>query len=183
MNLNELKKVVKAYYPPEVDLDDEQSLLQTDEFKKLSNICSTFNKDNWNNLLTEIKANLGIQIWDYSLLFQNNPSLIASIISDEKEQCNLILKISVIAPVYMLYYDNIAQNQNKRFLRINPISESETASFILIENALFKYFKDYSKLSFSDGFYVLHQMGNVKNHGRKPYLDECVFGPYLSIHP
>ena len=183
MNLTELKKVVKAYYPSGIDLDDEQLLLKTEEFKKLSNICSTFNKSNWNEFLGEIKANSNLKIWDYSLLFQNNPSLIASITSDEKQQCNLILKISVIAPIYTLYYDNIAQNQNKRFVRVNPVSESEIASFTLIENLLLKCFKSYSKLSFSDGFNVLPQMGNVKNNGRKPYLDECVFGPYLSIHP
>jgi len=185
MNAQDLKDIVYDHYPFNIDLDDPR-FINNPLTKTLINKCRQAYKqrDNWLNFLDSIKK-LNIKVADYSFKLQSglNPSLIAYIISESTNPYWLTLKISVIAPVYCLYYDNRSFDFNNRFIRFNPITEYEKEIFITIQNSLLKYYKNYDNLDLSDCYYLLNNLGNIRTFRRKPFLDECLFGAFMSIHP
>jgi len=185
IRIQDLLNVVNLYYPPNIDLEDMELLTENNVFKRLMIKCEEANQKNekWTDLLHYLRSELNVEILDYTLLFQFNPSFIAAMVADEDEQCNLILKISVIAPVYSIYFDNCTQNFNQRFIRTNALTELEEKALLKLRNSLSFYYEDYSPFNFSLSHNIINSVGNIKINGRKPYLDELIFGRNLNCHP
>ncbi|HEY0245874.1 MAG TPA: hypothetical protein VGC01_09950 [Mucilaginibacter sp.] len=193
MEIIELIKIVDRYYPPNVNLASAE-LRSHALFINLAKVCTqaNANQEQWKLLLTNIKNNFNIEVSEFILLPEVNPSFIAVFQTGEylKDNGNsyqpmqLILKISVIAPVYSLYFDNLVAESNKRLIKSNPTTEKETLLFNYIRELMKQFDTDYEQLDMSMLYYQLPHLEDIsKKNKRKPYLDECIFGIYLSIHP
>jgi len=193
MEITDLIAIIDKYYPKNIVLNNPELLNQI-SFSNLKNIClEAYNdQDQWKMFLNEIKSKFDIEITEFVLLNERNPSFIAVFLTENYERpkpvgyepLQLVLKLSVIAPVYTIYFDNLASDWNKRLIRTNPITKQETSVFNQIRENMDRFYSNYSKLDFINTFYTLSHLGDISNQNkRKPYLDECIFGLYLSIHP
>ncbi|WP_426669178.1 hypothetical protein ACPPVU_23510 [Mucilaginibacter sp. McL0603] len=193
MEINELIKIVDSYYPEGITLNDPE-LLNNSLFIKLLNVCLEANENNyqWIELLKGLKNKLSIEITEFVLLTDCNPSFVAVFLTENYERpkpkdyepFQLILKISVIAPVYSIYFDNFVSDGNKRIIKSNPTTEKEKLVFNEVQESVIKLYQNYSPLDLSMAFHMLSHLGDISiSNKRKPFLDECIFGSYLSIHP
>jgi len=193
MNREELMKIVKTYYPQGVLLNDP-NLSNHPTYKKLINVCLSCNNDQnqWKTFIAQLKKASSVEIKEFILLSDFNPSLIAVFLTSNYERpkpltyepLQLVLKMSVLAPVYMLYFDNFVSDWNKRIIRENPITEREKQIFDQVKNKIINFYDVYSQLDIAMAHYMLSDLGDISiSNNRKPYLDECIFGLYLSIHP
>lgn len=189
MEIKELINIANKYYDSEI-LDTDAS----DSFSRLRKLCSeaSGNQENWILFLNSIKAIANIEITEFVLLKELNPSFIAVFLTEEYKRpkpkgyqpMQLVLKLSVLAPTYHLYFDNLDSENNKRLIRTNPITDKENLIFNKILEKLNLHYPGYSQFDFSNCFYSLSHLDNISDtNSRKPYLDECIFGLYLSIHP
>jgi hypothetical protein len=193
MKLNNLVKIVNEYYSEGMSLDDpERHNQQT--FLKLTKLCLEANngQEQWNLFLNKIKASSKVEITEFIFLSEFNPSFIAVFLTEDYqrpkpvgyEPLQLVLKISVLAPVYSIYFDNLASDWNKRLFRTNPATDQERTIFSRVEENINHLYPAYVKLDFTSAFHTLTHLGNISSENkRKPFLDECIFGLYLSIHP
>ena len=184
MDITKLIKALKAYYPDHTSLD-ESEIADHPFYEALRKRCTSCydKKTNWENFLRYVDDNLAIKVIDYSFLLNSfNPSYTAYVLSEQSNPYWLTVKVSVIEPVYLLYYDNRSPDQHNRFIRVNAITESEKNILSQIQEGLLKFYPDHSPLDLFTGFYQLSDFGEIKTYRRKPFLDECLFGPYLSIH-
>lgn len=193
MEIKELIKIVDYYYPQGVDIN-RLELLANKSYLKLATKCreASANNKQWKELLYGLKANLDIEITEFDLLLKSNPSFIAAFLTEEYqrpkhsnyESFQLILKVSVIAPVYSLYFDNFVSDWNSRLIRSNPVTEKESIAINQVQEIIKRTYNNYSHLDITQAFHVLHHLGNISAaNKRKPYLDECIYGLYLSFHP
>jgi len=193
MGITELKRIVDEYYPRGISLNDPE-ILHNKLFKKVSDIClkAHNNQGQWANLLQKARKKFTGEITEFVLLKELNPSFIAVFITEEYqrpksenyEPCQLILKISVLAPVYSIYFDNFVSTHDKRIIRCNPITEIENTLLTELKKTVKETFSTYSHLDISMAFHMLPHLSDISlSNKRKPFLDECIFGLYLSIHP
>ncbi|MEO6524191.1 MAG: hypothetical protein ABIN91_21070 [Mucilaginibacter sp.] len=187
MSTQELIAIANAYYSPDIALDDPLYINHPSSKKMIEKCTEAYNdQNNWLSFLAEIKSNVNVRILDNSLNLSTtfSPSFCAHIITAEKqnEPYWLTAKISVIANVYDLYYDNRAFDQNNRFVRCNPVTDSEKNAYEQVKRSLDNFFKEYSPWDFSNGFYLLNHFKDIRLERRPPFLDECIFGTQISIH-
>ncbi|NNU33210.1 hypothetical protein HK413_01730 [Mucilaginibacter sp. S1162] len=139
-----------------------------------------------------MKKDLNVEITEFVFLEQLNPSFIAVFIVNDYadtglsnyQPCQLVLKISALAPVYSIHFDNLISDWSKRIVRVNSINEKELFVFDKIEENIQKYYAKFSIIDSSKDFQIVNELGNISiSNTRKPYLDECLFGLYLSFHP
>jgi hypothetical protein len=192
MEIQKLIKIVDDYYPKGVSINNIE--LHNESFLKLITDCqeADLNKKQWTEILYEFKTNLNIEITEFVLLSKFNPSFIAVFLTENYERpklsnyepFQLVLKISAIAPVYSLYFDNLVSDWNSRLIRGNPVTKKERIAFDHIRKSMGRNYNNYSYLDISKTFHTLPQLGDVStSNKRKPYLDECLYGLYLSVHP
>jgi len=193
MEIPELIKIVDAYYPIGVDLN--QLELSGDEpYLQLTNKCreADHNNKQWKEFLNSFKKRINIEITEFVLLSKSNPSFIAVFLTEDYkrpkdsnyESFQLVLKISAIAPVYSLYFDNLVSDWSYRLVRTNPVTKKERLALDHIREIMVKMYDNYSCLDITQAFQVLEHLGNISTtNKRKPYLDECIYGLYLSFHP
>jgi hypothetical protein len=191
MIIKEFEQIVFEHYPVGVDLNNPK-ILENNLFRKLISKCNNANSELWSLFLSEIKLDEKFEITEFLFLNEYNPSFIAVFILEEYERPKpvgyqpqqLVLKISVIAPYFALYFDNLVSDFNKRLFRNNPISENEILVYFKIIKALEKNYTSYSMFNLDLAFNTVAKLGSIStNNKRKPFLDECIFGLRLSIHP
>ena len=193
MKINELVKTVDNFYPNNIVLNNP-ILLQDISYKNLINRCLSANdqQNTWREFIASMRSKLTVEITEFVLLSEFNPSFIAIFLIEDYQRPNkvfyqplqLTLKISVLAPVYTLYFDNFDAETNKRIIRCNSINEKEKKIIDQVKFSLEKSYPEFSPFPFSKAYYMLSNLGDVSDvNKRKPYLDECIFGLYLSIHP
>jgi|GEM_PF-1751245 len=193
MGIPELIKIVYTYYPIGVDID-QLELSGHESYLQLTNKCreADHNNKQWKEFLYAFKKLMNIEITEFVLLSKSNPSFIAVFLTEDYnrpkdskyESFQLVLKISVIAPVYSLYFDNLVSDWSHRLVRTNPITKKECLAHDHIREIIEKLYDNYSHLDITQAFQVLEHLGNISvTNKRKPYLDECIFGLYLSYHP
>jgi hypothetical protein len=157
MTLKELLNIVNAFYPKENAFNDPE-LKENRWYDKLSDKCfnAKNNQGQWIELITQLKRDLKIEITEFILLDDLNPSFIAVLLtesytrpeSEGYEPCQLILKISVLAPVYCLYFDNFVSTQSKRLIRNNPITDKEKTALIGVKNKMKELYPSFTDLTF-----------------------------------
>jgi len=190
MKIQELIKIVDTYYPIGVDINQ----LELSGHEPLTNKCreADINNKQWKEFLYAFKKHTNIEITQFVLLSRSNPSFIAVFLTEDYkrlrdsnyESFQLVLKISVIAPVYSLYFDNLVSDWNYRLVRTNPITKKERLALDSAREIIKKMYNNYSHLDITQAFQVLEHLGNISAaNKRKPYLDECIYGLYLSFHP
>ncbi|MGF7041696.1 hypothetical protein [Mucilaginibacter lappiensis] len=193
MTTEELIKLIDDYYPQNIALNDPQ-IRNHNLYVKLLNICKEANQDQgqWPTLMANLKSRLNLEITEFVLLAKANPSFIAVFLTENYkrpkpegyEPCQLILKVSVIAPVFSIYFDNLVSDWNYRQIRSNPISEKERLVYSQIQETVTKFYHNFSHFDVSGMSYMLPHLGDISIlNKRKPFLDECIFGLYLSTHP
>jgi len=193
MGIPELIKIVDAYYPIGIDID-QLELSGHESYLQLTNKCreADHNNKQWKEFLNAFKKRMNIEITEFVLLSKSNPSFIAVFLTDDYkrpkgsnyEPFQLILKVSVIAPVYSLYFDNFVSDWNSRLIRSNPVTEKESIAINQVQEIIKRTYNNCSHLDITQAFHVLHHLGNISaTNKRKPYLDECIYGLYLSFHP
>lgn len=191
--MKEYLDIIYKYYPKDIALNDPE-LLGNKLFEKLISKCLAANKNQsqWIRFIKDLKSNLDIEITEFNRLPEFNPSFIAVFLVEEYERpkpgdyepFQLVVKVSVIAPVYILYFDNLASGYNNRLIRDNPITEKEIFIFNSVRENLLKTYPGYGHFDLSMAFCMVPQLANISTiNKRKPFLDECIFGLYLSIHP
>lgn len=193
MKIRKLIDIVNNYYSKDLEISNSDSDRQnnTTEIKRK---CQDALRDQsrWKKFLNEIKEKSSIEVTEFILLQEFNPSFIAVFLTEEYtrpkpkdyQPLQLVLKLSVLAPVYSTYFDNLVSETNKRLIRINPVTEKEKIIIDYIHEGLKNHYMDHSIFDFSMSFYALHHLPDIStSNKRKPYLDECIFGRYLSIHP
>ncbi|MFI5159552.1 MAG: hypothetical protein ACHQF4_11845, partial [Sphingobacteriales bacterium] len=134
MGIPEVIKIVDAYYPMGVDID-QLELSGHEPYLQLTTKCreADHNNKQWKEFLYAFKKRMNIEITEFVLLSKSNPSFIAVFLTEDYkrpkdsnyESFQLILKISVIAPVYSLYFDNLVSDWSYRLVRTNPTTKKE----------------------------------------------------------
>lgn len=181
MQVKELINIVKEYYPDDLDFWEFESVDHL-ERQSLKKVCDSAIGDiRW----IDFKEKLLYQynFIEFSLLFQAEPGFIGSIIVNQKNLCQLIVKISVIAPVYTLYFFYDHSDHRRKTFRFNASNKEEGDAMNLVFKTLKSEFSNYTEFAKEGFFTTVENLGNLRlRHPRKPYLDECIFGTYMSIH-
>ncbi len=181
MEIKDLLKIVYHYYPSDIDFwnSKNNSCLETDEFKK---ICLMASIDiRWLNLKKRL-TNKELNFLDFSTFTYTQHSFFGSLIN-YVAYTQLILRISAIAPVYTLYFLNYDTNWEKIGIRLNTISVEEADAKSILLKSVKENFKDYMEFDKEGFFTTVETLGKINIlRPRKPYLDECIFGTYISIH-
>lgn len=184
MNKKKLLNIIQEYYPNDLNFWEFNDYSDY-KLEKIKNKCNqALNGDKrWSDIKNNINKKFQ-NFLDFSLLFQYKPSFIGSLNIANNDGCHLIIKISVIAPVYAVYFMNDNSDWNKIILRFNPINDLEMEMKDFVIKEIKEKFKGYSEFT-EDYFFTpvvnLKKLNILKP--RQPYLDECIFGTYMSIYP
>lgn len=182
MNIKDLRNIVEEFYPDGVDFYEFEDIDHPFR-EKLKLACLHALEDyKWKDLKNDIILK-GYNFLEFSLLFQAEPSHIGVIQVNNTDGCQLNLKISTIAKVYSLYFFNNAVNPKEKVLRFNSTNNEEEELLKTIQHLIIKNFNSYVEFE-KEGFNILlENLGNLRLlNPRKPYLDECIYGNYMSIH-
>src|ERR1700761_2926985 len=151
------------------------------DYEKLTKLCllAKADEERWITLIENVKKRLKIEITDFSLKGNINPSFVAIFLTEEYKKprpegyqpSQLILKISVLAPVYMLYFDNFDSKNNMRIVITNPVTQREQEAFNVVEQEFIQRYPGYAKFDLSNIYHILPELGNIsETNKRKPYL-------------
>lgn len=181
MELPELLKIVDEYYPSGIDFWDDIFEVHPKVQRLRKKAYAAQDDPRWQGLLRSL--DFVFRAYDNSLAFQGLPGFTAVLQPEEKWDVSLYLKISIIAPAYLILFSD-GKGKENRILRFHPVTDREEDIFSRLKAEITRNFKDYQGFRSGDFGYVVKTLGDIQPlRPRKPYLDECIFGENFSFHP